>query len=221
LEESNEDEEDENFELYVSDDEKINETSPDDDKNLDFIPFMQEELREPPKLQIIEKALIHDLPKYVIEFKLEAKRKIKIFVKKYHPEKLQEYADKIEEMEDRNDSPDKKSDIEDDKSIDNKEDLNIKNNENQMSHMKPTIIDIQTFKGNVIDIRDLLFLRKDNIAYFDDINGKPLDSGSQKLFERNEISNLGSLTLRKAKTIKYKKYYHIARQRRTKGRPKQ
>jgi len=39
---------------------------------------------------------------------------------------LQEYADKIEEMEERND-PDKESDIEDDKSIDSKEDLNIKN----------------------------------------------------------------------------------------------
>jgi len=52
LEESDEDEEDENFELYVSDDEKIDEISPDDDlpdENLDS-PFTQEELREPPKL---------------------------------------------------------------------------------------------------------------------------------------------------------------------------
>jgi len=66
LEESNEDEENENFELYVSDDEKIDETSPDDDlpdENLDSIPFMQEELCESPKLQITEKALIHDPPK--------------------------------------------------------------------------------------------------------------------------------------------------------------
>jgi len=65
LEESDEDEEDENFELYVSDDEKIDETTNDDlpDENLDSIPFTQEELCEPPKLQIIEKALIHDLPK--------------------------------------------------------------------------------------------------------------------------------------------------------------
>jgi len=55
-----------------------------------------------------------------------------------------------------------------------------------------------------------LFLRKDNIAYFVDINRESLDSGSQKLFKRNEISNLGSLTLGKAKAIKYKKYYHIA-----------
>jgi len=63
LEESDEDEEDENFELYVSDDEKINKTSPDDDKNLDSIPFTQEELCESPKLQITEKALIHDFPR--------------------------------------------------------------------------------------------------------------------------------------------------------------
>jgi len=55
----------------------------------------------------------------------------------------------------------------------------------------------------------LLFLSKDNIAYFVNINGKPLNFDSQKLFERNEIPNLGSLTLGKAKSIKYKKY-HIA-----------
>jgi len=124
---------------------------------------------------------------------------------------LQEYADKIEEMEDKNDPPDKESDIENDKSTESKkaskEDLNI-NDEIQMSQMKPIITDIQTFKGNIIDSCDLLFLRKDNIAYF--VDGKPLDSGSQKLFERNEIPNLGSLILGKVKAIKYKKYYHIA-----------
>jgi len=63
LEESDEDE---NFELYVSDNEKIDETSLDDnlpDENLGSIPFAQEELCEP-KLQITEKVLIHDLPKY-------------------------------------------------------------------------------------------------------------------------------------------------------------
>jgi len=59
----------------------------------------------------------------------------------------------------------------------------------------PTITNIQTFKNNVINSRDLLFLRKDNIAYFVDINGKSLDFGSQKLFGRNEIPNLESLTL--------------------------
>jgi len=46
---------------------------------------------------------------------------------------LQEYADKIEEIEDKNDPLDKESNIEDNKSIDSKENLNIRNNENQMS----------------------------------------------------------------------------------------
>jgi len=38
-------------------------------------------------------------------------------------------------MKDRNDPPDKESDIEDDKSIDSKEDLSIRNDENQMPQM--------------------------------------------------------------------------------------
>jgi len=44
LEESDEDKEDKNFELYVSDDEKIDETSAEDDlpdENWDSIPFAQ------------------------------------------------------------------------------------------------------------------------------------------------------------------------------------
>ena len=53
-------------------------------------------------------------------------------------------------------------------------------------------------------------MRKDHVAYFVDIYGKPLDSGSQKLFERNELPKLESLTVGKAKAIKYKKYYHVA-----------
>jgi len=44
-------------------------------------------------------------------------------------------------MEDKNDPPDEESDIEDDK-IDSKEDLNIRNNENQISQVKPIITDI-------------------------------------------------------------------------------
>jgi len=36
-----------------------------------------------------------------------------------------------------------------------------------------------------------------------------LDSGSQKLFERNEIPKLPELALGKAEAVKYKKYYHI------------
>jgi len=76
--------------------------------------------------------------------------------------------------------------------------------------MNPSIIDIQTFKNSVIETRDLLFLRKDNVAYFVDTNEKPLDSGSQKLFERNDILKLGPLDLGEVKAIKHKKRYHIA-----------
>ena len=61
-----------------------------------------------------------------------------------------------------------------------------------------------------MDSRDLLFLRKNNVAYFIDTNRKSLDFGSQKLFERNKIPCLGNLALGKAKPIKYKKHYHIA-----------
>ena len=73
----------------------------------------------------------------------------------------------------------------------------------------PIIVNDQIIKNNILDSRDLLFLRKDNSVYFVDTNGKPLDSGSQKLFERNEISHLENLALGKAKVIKYKKYYHL------------
>jgi len=136
----------------------------------------------PPKLQITEKALIHDLPKYD-KTQTRSQTRNRNIHQETLLDKLQEYADKIEEMEDRNDPPDKESDIEDNKSIDSKEDLNIRNDENHMPQMKPTITNVQTFKNNIIDSCDLLFLRKDNIACFVDINEKPLDSGSQKLFE--------------------------------------
>jgi len=76
--------------------------------------------------------------------------------------------------------------------------------------MKPSIVEDQIIKNNILNSRELLFLRKDNVAYFVNTNGKPLDSGSQKLFERNEIPNLGGLALGKPKAIKYKKHYHMA-----------
>jgi len=147
LEESDEDEEDEDFELYVSDDEKIDETSPDDlpDENLDSIPFTQEELCEPPKPQIIEKALIHDLPKYD-RIQTRNQTRNKNIRQETSLDKLQEDADKIEEMEDKNDPPDKENDIEDDKSIDSEEGLNIKNDDNQISLMKPTVTDTKHLK---------------------------------------------------------------------------
>jgi len=81
--------------------------------------------------------------------------------------------------------------------------------ENQKEE-RSLVVDDQIIKNNILDSRELLFLRKDNVAYFVNTDGKPLDSGSQKLFERNEIPNLGSLALGKAKAIKYKKHYHMA-----------
>jgi len=84
-------------------------------------------------------------------------------------------------------SPDKGSDTENDEKTDNEEEKSIINdNENQIPRINPSIIDIQIFKNSVIETGDLLFLRKNNVAYFVDTNGRPLDSGSQKLFERNE-----------------------------------
>jgi len=45
----------------------------------------------------------------------------------------------------------------------------INDKENQIPRIKFSITDIQTFKNNVIETRDLLFLRKD-VTYFIDSN---------------------------------------------------
>ncbi|KAL6253461.1 hypothetical protein P5V15_015307 [Pogonomyrmex californicus] len=74
---------------------------------------------------------------------------------------------------------------------------------------KSMIIKDQIVKNNIIDLRELFFLRKDNLTYFVDTSGKPLDSDSQKLFERNELPKLSNLTLGEARVIKYKNYYHL------------
>jgi len=63
--------------------------------------------------------LIHDLPKYD-RIQTRNQTRNKNIRQKTSFNKLQEYADKIKEIEDGNDPPD----IEDDKSIDSKEDLN-------------------------------------------------------------------------------------------------
>ncbi|KAL6263107.1 hypothetical protein P5V15_005909 [Pogonomyrmex californicus] len=91
----------------------------------------------------------------------------------------------------------------------NEEENNEKNEEDDLRKTKPVIVENQALKSNIIDSRELLFLRKDNIVYFVDINGKPLDSGSQKLFERNELPKLRDLILGKTRAIKYRNYYHL------------
>jgi len=197
LEESDEDEENEDFELYLSDDKKFDNLSDNLEKDLfdaDSIPFTQEELCESPKLQITEEALIHDPPRND-RILTRSQTKSKNIDQEKSFKDPQKNKDKIEEIKNRNNPPDKESDTEDDKNIDDKEEKSIINdNENQISRINPSIIDIQTFKNSVIETRDLLFLRK-NIAYFIDTNGK--DSGSQKLFKgtfkRNDIPKLGSL----------------------------
>jgi len=139
------------------------------DGNTDSISFTQEELCESPKLRITEGVLIHDFPNDRILTRSQIKSR------NIHQENLfkdsQRNKDKIEEIEDRNDPLDKGSDTEDDKNIDDEEEKSVINNENQIPRIKPSIIDFQRFKNNVIKT-DLLFLRKDNIVYFIDTNGK-------------------------------------------------
>ena len=58
-----EEEQNENFELYFSDNEEDEGQMPDDnlpDKNTDSILFTRKELCEPPRLQITEEALVHE-----------------------------------------------------------------------------------------------------------------------------------------------------------------
>jgi len=131
LEESDENKKDKDFEL------------PDlSNESMDSILFTQEELWTFETTNY-RKSINHDPLKYD-RIQTRSQTTNKNICQKTSLDKLQEYADKIEEIKDRNDSLDKESNIEDDKSIDRK-DLNIRNNENQMSQVKPTIIDIQIF----------------------------------------------------------------------------
>lgn len=65
IEESDEEEEDEDFELHLSDDEQIEKLLPNlPNENTDSIPFTPEELFKSPNIQIEERVLTHDPPKY-------------------------------------------------------------------------------------------------------------------------------------------------------------
>lgn len=178
LEESDiEEEEDDDFQLYLSDEEEIEKiiTETDSPEN-NALSRTMEKLTQLPKLNNIQT----------------------------RDQTMRQ--NKIEQPERRNDPPDKNHGNEEKE--ENEEDLINQNL--KIRKAKPKIIENKIVKNNIIDSRELLFLRKDNVAYFVDTQGNPLDSGSQKLFERNELPNLGSLTLGKAKAIKYKHYYHIA-----------
>ena len=71
-------------------------------------------------------------------------------------------------MEDRNNPPDKERDIEENAST-NDEDEGSGNHKNSNQGLR-----IKITKDNIINSRDLLFLRKDNVVYFVDTDGRPL-----------------------------------------------
>ncbi|KAM0730323.1 Retrovirus-related Pol polyprotein from transposon 17.6 [Formica fusca] len=205
-----EEEEDDDFHLYLSDMEENEEIIPESDllnNNNDTLPFTQTELNEPDYLSITEKALIHDPPK---QNKIQTRSRTarQSIEQNKITNELHRDEGEIEEIEERNDPPDKISDSEKEDEEENEQDIINKNLKSRKT--KPAFIENGITHGNVIDSRELLFLRKDNIVYFVDTQGKPLDSGSQKLFERKELPNLGSLVLGKVKAIKYKNHYHVA-----------
>jgi len=116
LEESDEDEEDEDFELYLSDDKKFNHLSDDLGKDLldehaDSILFTLEELCESPKLQITKRALIYDSPRNDKILTRSQTRNRNINQEK-SLKSSQRNKDEIEEKENRNDPLDKSSETE-------------------------------------------------------------------------------------------------------------
>jgi len=150
--EKTDEEEDEDFELYLSDDERFDNLNLEEDLldgNTDSISVTQEDLCESPKLQITEGVLIHDPPNDRILTRSQTKSRN--IDRENLFKNLQRNKDEIEEIENRNDSPDKGSDEgidEDDKNTDDEEEKSVINNdnENQIPRIKPNIIDIQTFK---------------------------------------------------------------------------
>jgi hypothetical protein len=66
----------------------------------------------------------------------------------------------------------------------------------------PNISEDRPLSLNIIKVRDQLWMRKDNYAYFVKTNGEPCDKGSEKLAERSEIPSLGELYIGQAKAIR-------------------
>ncbi|KAL6264251.1 hypothetical protein P5V15_004340 [Pogonomyrmex californicus] len=204
-------EEDENFELYFSDDEQTENLLSDDNlfrDNTDSIPFTQEELDEL-LVQQTKKALIHDPPR--ARRVLTRSQTINERNKRLKSTQSQR-RNKPKEIEDQTNKSDKEK--ESDENTDDEEGSEITNEENEelnnINKLKPTIIDHKLMKNNVVDSRELLFFRKDNVAYFVDVDGNPLDSGAQKLLERNELPTLNELALCRPQVVKRKNYFHMA-----------
>ncbi|XP_029670024.1 ring-infected erythrocyte surface antigen-like [Formica exsecta] len=176
---SEEKEEEDNFHLYLSDNEETEEITPENhlfDNTTDTLLFTPAELNEPNYLSTTEQALIHDLPR---QNRIQTRSQtIKQNTKQNKiSNELHSNEEEIEEIEDRNDPPDKDSDS--DKKNEEEDEENIINQNLKTKKTKPMIIENRLIKSNIIDSRKLLFLRKDNVAYFVDTQGKPLDSGSQ------------------------------------------
>lgn len=74
---------------------------------------------------------------------------------------------------------------------------------------KPRVTHNLTVKTNIIESRDLHYLRKDNLLYFTDTLGNPVDIGARKLYERQEIPKLNNLHLGQATLVKRYRTYHI------------
>jgi len=109
-----EEEEDENFELYLSDDEKIKIPVPDNDSLENGLNTVtHEEFCESPRLQITERTLIHDLPTYN-EKQARSQTRNKNIHQGKSLQQSQENEDEIEEIKDRKDPQDKENDTEND-----------------------------------------------------------------------------------------------------------
>lgn len=183
LEESDTEEEDENFELYLSDNED-NEEWPQEqmemEEETDMTPLTSQELEGSEPEQITETILIHEPP--VVEKRLTRSQTT---LQKQRQASHSKINAEAEETEKRNDSSDSEEGEVIEEQRGEEEEIELENKNEKEDKLDP-IIDF----CNVIESKELLFLRKDNITYFVDTNGNPLDSGSQKLFERNALPNI-------------------------------
>src|SRR5436190_7200617 len=230
--EEEEEEEEEDFHLYYSDTDEIEDLISENklqNDNTDTPAVTPEELKKSCESTITEQVLIPNPP---TRDRIQTRSQTTKFRKNAEePDKRKDPQDKtnnkgnIEKGNEANEKEIEEENVEEENEINEKEIEEEKeekeeeeedNEEDEINKnlklrkTKPFITENKIIQHNIIDSRELLFLRKDHVAYFVDIYGKPLDSGSQKLFERNELPKLESLTIGKAKAIKYKKYYHVA-----------
>src|SRR5436190_152070 len=211
-EEEVEEEEDEDFHLHYSDTEEIENLISENNllnNDADTPATILEEQNESCKPQVTKQTLNHEPTTHD---KIQTRSKTAKYKKNI------EKSNKENDLPDKENKTEKKNKDKETEEKDNKEGETETEKDNEQDEInknlklkkkKSFVIENETAK-NIIDSRELLFLRKDHVAYFVDIHGNPLDAGSQKLFERNELPKLGPLVLGKTKAIKYKSYYHMA-----------